>query len=205
MIKIYKKIINNKKVEIQCDDTLKRFIDSFFDLLDKQEKEHSIIEDNNIVEIGWSFYFIKKYGDNVYSISCPDYDKNPFKDRSRDLTKSFNIQAIQNKLLHETKRKGSPVTFQDTIMVLKDAMEFKDVYMHRVSETENKDSGWHIGVLDDPKEKHPVEDYTKMHSYELLKYNPELIKVLPLDVGCVVIIKDGKIAEIVDKDDNKIF
>ena len=122
MIKIYKKNINNKKVEIQCDDTLKRFVDSFFDLLSKQEAEHSVIEDNYTIQIGWTFYFIKKYGDNVYSISAPDYDKNPFKDRSKNLTKPFNIQVMQNILLHKTKCKVSTTTFQDTIIFLKYAM-----------------------------------------------------------------------------------
>lgn len=205
MIKKYKKIINNKIVEFQCDDALNMFADSFFDLLDNEEREYGIIKDNYTIQIGWSFYFIKQCGDNTFSVSSPDYDKNPFEDRSENLTKSFYIQMMQNELLHKTQCMGCPVTFQDTIIVLKDAMEFKDVYMHRTSESQNGNCGWYIGLLDDPEEEHPVEDYTRIYTYELLKYNPELLKVLPLDVGCIAIIKEEKIVEIADKDDNKIF
>lgn len=205
MIKKCKKNINNKNVEFQCDDALQMFAESFFDLLEKEEAEYSIIKDNYTIQIGWSFYFINKGEDNTYIISSPDYDKNPFEDKSENLTKSFYIQMMQNELLHKTGCMGSPATFQDTIVVLKDAMEFKDVYMHRTSESKDGDCGWYIGLLDDPKDEHPVEDYTRIYTYELLKYNPELLKVLTLDVGCIAIFKDGKLVEIADKDDNKIF
>lgn len=60
--------------------------------------------------------FIKAFSDyQVKIIYSPDYDKNPFEDRSENLTKSFYIQMIQNELLHKTQCIGSPATFQDTM------------------------------------------------------------------------------------------
>lgn len=204
MIKEFEGVINEKVVKLKCDDSIGTFIESFILLLDREDKKYGIIKDNYTINIGWSFYFIKKEG-NVYKIITSDYSKNPFIDKSEDLTFALSIQMAQNKLLHDIKQEGCNVTFQDKIVALKDALNSSEVYMHRSCEPEKNSSGWYLGLINDPKDKHPVSDYVSIYTFELLKYNPTLIQVLCIDVGDLAIIHGNNIIEIVNKNNEKIY
>lgn len=204
MVKEFTEIINEKVVKFKCDQILEPFIKSFIVLLEKEDSEYGIIKDDYTIQVGWSFYFIKKQKD-TYIITTSDYNKNPFIDRTDDLTIALNVQSMQNKLLNDVKQEGCSVTFQDTMVVLKDALNSKEVYMHRNREPEENNSGWYLGLINDPKDKHPVSDYKSIYTFELLKYNPALLKLLSINVGDLAIIQDNDIVEIVDKNDQKIY
>lgn len=204
MIKEYVKIINNKVVKFKCNDSLESLTESFIQLIEEEDIRYGIIKDDYTVEAGWSFYFIKKENEN-YRILVPDYYKNPFSDKTDDLTTALTVQGMQNELLKDIKQKGCPVTFQDKIVVLKDALFNDEVYMHRSREREGMDSGWYLGLVNDQKDKHPVSDYASIYTFELLKYNTELLRVLSADVGDMVIIHGNEIVEIVDGNDEKIY
>ena len=204
MIKEYIETINNKIVKFKCNEILKSFIESFIKLLEEEDNQYGIIKDDYTIEAGWSMYFINKENEN-YRISVPDYNKNPFIDKTDDLTIALTIQKMQNELLKDINQKGCPVTFQDKIVVLKEALYNKEVYMHRSREREGTDSGWYLGIVNDQKEKHPVSDYTSIYTFELLKHNPVLLRVLSADVGDIVIVYENEIVEIVNGNDEKIY
>lgn len=204
MIKEYVKTINNKVVKFKCSESLESLVESFIQLLEEEDSKYGIIKDDYTVEAGWSFYFISRENDN-YRISVPDYSKDPFSDKTDDLTTALTVQSMQNELLKDIKQKGCAVTFQDKIVVLKEALFNDEVYMHRSREREGTDSGWYLGLVNDQKDKHPVSDYASIYTYELLKYNPVLLRVLSADVGDMVMIHGNEIVEIVDGNDEKIY
>ena len=204
MIKEYVKKINNKVVKFKCDDSLELFIESFMKVLEEDDDKYGIIKDDYTIQAGWSFYFINKESEN-YRISVPDYNRNPFSDKTDDLTTALTVQGMQNQLLKDINQKGCPVTFQDKIVVLKDALFNEEVYMHRSRKKEGTDSGWYLGLINDQKDKHPVSDYKSLYTFELLKYKPVLLRVLSADVGDMVIIHKDEIFEIVNGNDEKIY
>lgn len=204
MIKEFATKINEKIIKFKCGEKLEGFTESFIRLLEDQDKEFNIIKDNYTIQLGWSFYFIVREEDS-YRIKTCDYNKNPFEDKTDDLSISLYIQNKQNRILREINEKGCPVTFQDRLVVLKDALESKEVYMHRNHEPEGKDSGWYLGLINDTKEKYSVNDYKSIYTYELLKYNPVLLEVLFIEVGDMALINGSEIIEIIDRDNNKIY
>ena len=87
--------------------------------------------------------------------------------------------------------------------MLKEALSSNDVYMHRKEATKNGDSGWYLGLLDDPdEESHVLADFESMPTYKLIAFCPDAMRVLQLPVGTVAVFNNKSLTALVDADDN---
>lgn len=196
--------INNKKVFFS-HKTDNDIIKLFSEALENAEKKHKIIGDNKSIQIGWNYYIFKKVKD-FYQIFVVDYTKNPFKNLTEDLTLSLKIMKEQ---LLITKKTGlvsdEIITFQDTLLVKKSALNCINVYFEKKYKKENNDSGWYMGNLDDTKPSNNINDYETIPLYKLLSICPKAISIMNLPVGTIAIIKDNEIIGICDSNNNEVY
>ena len=201
--------INDRTVRMYSNYPLKNAVGAIFRTLTQIESEGNtdIFDSKFVLGFGWSFFYTSerkdKDGNTFYVVETNDYKKNPFKDRTDDVTLALMAQNMQVEAVGMSQVKPEVTTFRDTILVLKEAMNATDVYMNRTEPSKNGDSGWYFGLLNDPNEEnHKPEDYLKLHSFELFKFRSEALRVLQLPVGTVAVFHDNDMTALVDGNDN---
>ena len=201
--------INDRTVRMYSNYPLKNAVGAIFGTLTQIESEGNtdIFDSKFVLGFGWSFFYTSerkdKDGNTFYVVETNDYKKNPFKDRTDDVTLALMAQNMQVEAVGMSQVKPEVTTFRDTILVLKEAMNAEDVYMNRTEPSKNGDSGWYFGLLNDPNEEnHKPEDYLKLHSFELFKFRSEALRVLQLPVGTVAVFHDNDMTALVDGNDN---
>jgi len=201
--------INDRTVRMYSNYPLKNAVGAIFGTLTQIESEGNtdIFDSKFVLGFGWSFFYTSerkdKDGNAFYVVETNDYKKNPFKDRTDDVTLALMAQNMQVEAVGMSQVKPEVTTFRDTILVLKEAMNAEDVYMNRTEPSKNGDSGWYFGLLNDPNEEnHKPEDYLKLYSFELFKFRSEALRVLQLPVGTVAVFHDNDMTALVDGNDN---
>ena len=201
--------INDRTVRMYSNYPLKNAVGAIFGTLTQIESEGNtdIFDSKFVLGFGWSFFYTSerkdKDGNTFYVVETNDYKKNPFKDRTDDVTLALMAQNMQVEAVGMSQVKPEVTTFRDTILVLKEAMNATDVYMNRTEPSKNGDSGWYFGLLNDPNEEnHKPEDYLKLYSFELFKFRSEALRVLQLPVGTVAVFHDNDMTALVDGNDN---
>ena len=201
--------INDRTVRMYSNYPLKNAVGAIFRTLTQIESEGNtdIFDSKFVLGFGWSFFYTSerkdKDGNTFYVVETNDYKKNPFKDRTDDVTLALMAQNMQVEAVGMSQVKPEVTTFRDTILVLKEAMNAEDVYMNRTEPSKNGDSGWYFGLLNDPNEEnHKPEDYLKLHSFELFKFRSEALRILQLPVGTVAVFHDNDMTALVDGNDN---
>ena len=81
--------LNGKKVFFY-HNTTDDIVNLFEETLEKEEDNYNIIDDDKIIQIGFNFYKIKNVN-NEFQIFAVNYNENPFKDFTDDLTLSLDI------------------------------------------------------------------------------------------------------------------
>lgn len=196
--------LNEKKVFFY-HNTTDDIVNLFEETLKNEENNYNIIKDNKIIQIGFNFYKIKNIN-NEFQIFAVNYNENPFKDFTEDLTLSLDI--MKNQLLI-TKKTGlisdETISFQDTILAKKTALSSNNLYFEKQVKKQDNDSGWYMGNLDDKDKSNNQEDYTTIKLYGLLKICPMAISILNLPVGAIAIIKDNEIVGICDSNNKEVY
>ena len=203
--------INDRIVRMYSNYPLKNAAGAIFKTLTQIESQddNDIFDSRFVLGFGWSFFYTSerkdKDGNTFYVVETNDYRKNPFKDRTDDVTLALLAQNMQVEAVSVAKVNPEVATFRDTILVLKEAMNASDVYMNRTEPAKDGDSGWYFGLLNDPNEEnHKPEDYLKLYSFELFKFRSEAIRVLELPVGTVAVFHDNNMTALVDGNDNPL-
>lgn len=200
--------IHDRIVRMYSSYPLKNAAGAIFKTLTQVESQDNtdIFDSKFVLGFGWSFFYTSerkdKDGSTFYVVETGDYRKNPFKDRTDDVTLALLAQNMQVEAVGMSEVKPEITTFRDTILVLKEAMNASDVYMNRTEASKNGDSGWYFGLLNDPNEEnHKPEDYLKLYSFELFKFRSEALRVLQLPVGTVAVFHDNDMTALVDGND----
>lgn len=200
----YEMNLNDKKVFFYHNNE-EDIINIFEQILIQEENKYKIIEDNKILQLGFNYYKIEKVKDE-FQIYAIDYNKNPFKDFTEDLTQALDI--MRNQLLI-TKKTGlisdEIISFQDTMLVKKSALNSKELYLEKQQLKQENDSGWYMGSLNDTEKSDNPDDYTVIKLYELLNICPQALAILNLPVGTLAIIKNNEIVGISDSNNNEVY
>jgi hypothetical protein len=115
------------------------------------------------------------------------------------------IQIQQNEVLRKAKIQGEAVSFQDTILIHKEALKSDSICLERLDVTQSGDSGWYIGTIDDVYDTLKTEnDFKRIYVYELVHYRPELMKFLSLPTGCLVIFENNEIT-VLDTENERLL
>lgn len=158
------------------------------------------LQNELLFQVGFSIYKLIEVKKQQFRIVSIDYEANPFKDFTEDLTVALWIQSEQASLTKELQINPSEIRFDDKILIAKGVFEDEHAYLQRQNTQSQRDSGWFMGY-----QRQDNEDFVGIHAFELLKWNPKLIKVLVLPTDYLVIVNDGEIHSILNDCDEEIF
>lgn len=201
--------IREQTVRMYADLPLKNAAGAIMNVLTQISQKVSIFNNKFVLCFGWSFFYltekVDEKGEKFWLIETSDYNKDPVKDRTDNATLSLITQNMQRECVQVAKVQPEGCTFKDTILVLKDAINAEEVYMHRKSPAKDGDSGWYFGLLDDPKEEErPLSDFQAVPSYQLMKIRMGAVRVLQMPVGTVAVFKGNDLTALVDGEDKAL-
>lgn len=194
---------NGKSIFFFCSDTMKDTAEFFSSVLQHEDLMCDVIRSNRAIQIGWGFYKVLQAG-SEYQIVARDLLGDPFQAMTADLSLSLEIFAQQRNVLRVTKATPKETSFQDTLIVQRAAVKAPRVYLERDEPEASGDSGWYMGAVDVKTSSDPSE-YARIYTYQLLKFRKEALSVMQLPVGSICVIENGKLIEVADKNNNKIF
>ena len=160
----------------------------------------SDLQNELLFQVGFSIYKLIEVEKQQFRLFSIDYEANPFKDFTEDLTVALWIQSEQASLAKELQINPTETRFDDKILIAKGVFEDEHTYLQRQNTQRQRDSGWFMGY-----QRQDNEDFVGIHAFELLKWNPKLIKVLVLPTDYLVIVNDGEIHSILNDCDEEIF
>lgn len=205
----FEAMIQDKKVRMFADLPLKNAAGAIIKTLVQISQKTDIFNGKFVMCFGWAYFFLDKRqdenGEEYWVIQTTDYKKNPMNDKTDNTTVSLLVQNMQIETVQTARVQPLATTFKDTVLVLKEAIGAKDVYMNRTEPEKEGDSGWYFGLLDDPNEEnHSADEYTVIASYEFLKFRSEALRVLEMPVGTLAVFHENTLTALVDKDDNPL-
>ena len=163
------------------------------------------IKDGFKLEIGFSVFFFTQTGSG-YSISVPDYSKNPFTDISQDLTAAMRIQSEQTGFIKKYKISAEPVRFDDRIAVSKKAMQSELISLQRF--TDLGGSGWCAEAAETKEDGRlgivSSDEYELYYIYQLLNIRPAIIRALVLPYGYIAVFEGGTVKAILNEKNENI-
>lgn len=158
------------------------------------------IQDGLLLQIDFSIYKLVQLNMDQFRIMSVNYETNPFKEFTDDLTLALWIQSEQSTLAKEFKIEASEIRFDEKIVLAKDVFESEHYYLQRQDTDRKGDSGWFIGY-----QNQDTDDLVAMYAFEILKKNPKLIRALILPVDYLVVVNGGAIQAILNEQDEEVF
>ena len=160
----------------------------------------SDLKNELLFQIGFSIYKLIEIEKQQFRLVSIDFEADPFKDVTEDLTIALWIQSEQANFAKELQINPSEIRFDDKILIAKGVFEDEHAYLQRQNTQSQRDSGWFMGY-----QRQDNEEFVGIYAFELLKWNPKLIKVLVLPTDYLVIVNDGEIHTILNDSDEEIF
>ncbi len=195
--------ISGKTVFLTCGEEWKRTADFLAAILKKEEDAGGVLQDGNILQIGWSFYKFIKWEEGLRMVTF-DYAEDPFTAVKEDLSLSLRIFDGQAEILNRAKAEALTTSFQDTMLIKRTAMTAPAVYLQRLEPTGEGDSGWYMGVIGEEGSDDPG-DYTRIYTYQLLSFCEAALMLMPLPLGTIALLEGGQLVEVVDENNQKLI
>jgi len=191
-IKTYSSNINGNIFSAKVKEPLYPQVQILFKVLEKIPSEK--IKNGYSIEIGFSVFSLVER-EKGYCIVVPDYMKNPFSDKTEDLTIALWVQLEQTDLLRLCNLEGESVRFDDKLVVAKNVLQEKYISLQRYSDLGKDASGWCVESVVYGEDKKfqgvPTNDYETIFAYHLLKFRPALLKALALPYEYIAVF-DGE-------------
>ncbi|MDR1069541.1 MAG: hypothetical protein LBL37_01970 [Gracilibacteraceae bacterium] len=187
--------------EIGGEDNLLPEIHRLFEVIAGIAPEE--IHDGFTIEVNFTVFTLLKKTDG-FSVSAPDYGKNPHADRTEDLTQALRIQSRQTNLLRRYGIDGEPTRFDDKIIADKGAVKEREIYFMRTAERSKGDSGWYIKSKA-RNAKSAAESYEAFYAWQLLALRPAVIGALAFPHDYIAVFDGDEIRAIVNPDNEDIM
>ena len=196
--------INGYTVVLKCESFLKDQGEWLLKLFEEEALE--LIKDDFKIQAGFTMFILKEK-DGKLHVVAPDYRKNPFEDTNDNISLPLILQLQQNDILKKLEIEGDMIAFDDKVIILKDARDSENLYLERSKQYGKGDSGWYIGVIDESEgiPKAAKGELNAIPAFEILRFRPDLVKLLSLPKGYLVAIVNNEIQEIVDGDNRVAY
>lgn len=217
MLKTYRETINGVKYFASAEKALKEQVYALFELVGRIPK--GSVRNGFRVEMGFSvFTFSQKPGG--YQILAPDYDGDPFRETTEDLTRALLLMLSQINLLKRYRIDGVPCRFDDKLILTKGALEQPLISLERSGAAFEGDSGWFLQGLRreedgsltpiapegfEAAEELPAEAYGSLYAWQLLDKRPAAAELLLLPRGWFAVLEGDEVLEILNDRDESLI
>lgn len=201
--------IQDKTVRMYAELPLKNAAGALFKVIAQISNKADVFNNKFVLCFGWAYFFLvertDENGETFWVVQTTEYGSDPENKRTDNVTTSLIVQNMQMECVQVAGVKPEVCTSRDTVLVLKAAMDAEDIYLNRNDKAKDGDSGWYIGLTDDPDEdNHGSDDYEKIPSYQILGFCPEAMRVLQLPVGTVAVFSKKQLTALVDANDKPL-
>ena len=179
------KEISGKKVLIKCEEFLKDQGNWLLSVFEKEVADK--ICDDLKIQVGFTMFIFK------------------------DTTENISISLILQFQLNETVKKldvsYEDIAFDDELLLLSKARNADNIYLERSKNYGKGQSGWYIGAVN-MTEEIPKPEKGNVESIavcDILKFRPDLLKLLALPKGYIITIIHNEIVEIMDGDSKIVY
>ena len=153
-----------------------------------------------LLQIGFNIYKLVQLNMGQFRILSVNYETNPFKEFTDNLTLALWNQSEQSTLAKELKIEASEIRFDEKIVLAKGVFESEHYYLQRQVTDRKGDSGWFVGY-----QNQDTDDFVAIYAFEILKKHPKLIRALILPPDYLVVVNGGEIQAILDEQDEEVF
>ena len=198
------KEISGKKVLIKCEEFLKDQGNWLLSVFEKEVADK--ICDDLKIQVGFTMFIFKDKGD-YYEVVIPDYSKDPFKDTTENISISLILQFQLNETVKKLDVSYEDIAFDDELLLLSKARNADNIYLERSKNYGKGQSGWYIGAVN-MTEENPKPEKGNGESIavcDILKFRPDLLKLLALPKGYIITIIHNEIVEIMDGDSKIVY
>ena len=216
-MKTYSETINGIKYFASAEKALKEQVYALFELVGRIPRGN--LRDGFRVEMGFSvFTFSQRRGG--YQILAPDYDGDPFRETTEDLTRALLIMLSQINILKRYRVDGAPCRFDDKLILTKGALDRPLISLERSGAAFEGDSGWFLQGLRraedgsltpvapvgfEAAEELPAEAYGSMYAWQLLDKRPAAAELLLLPRGYFAALDGDEVLEILNDKDERLL
>ncbi len=140
------------------------------------------------VQLGWFVFRIAEAG-NPPRIESLDFRQiASFTD---DFRMAEQIDASQQDTLRSFGVAEHPCTLRQSALVsISYAPDHPDAFLQRQDSTDDNDSGWYVGVSDDPADMDDVASFSRRSLYELTIHDMRLARFWLLPTGTTIHLRD---------------
>ena len=190
------------RVSVTCLQALELQAKWLLDTVVAIHNDGFVIGDGKRIQFGWSILVFRKQDDRTLALCEPAFFGNPFEDENVDISCTLLILMQQNDFANLVGVTPVDVSFQDTIVIARECLTERELYLERTPDVPTGDSGWYIGY------RRPVIPQPALESifvFELLKKRPKLLPVLILPPGYLVIVTGNSISSVVNSNNETLY
>lgn len=142
------------------------------------------IEIGQSIQLGWFYFWITEVGPPIRFRSLDFKRMATF---TTDLSAAKTIYLSQQKTLLENFVDEEPCTFRNTALVSKSYTPgHQQAFLKRDQATHQNDSGWYVGILNDPLSMEDQSTFEIKSLYELSIHDDRMFPYWLMPVGTLV-------------------
>lgn len=192
-----------ERLVVSCAPRLRSQAKWLLDFLQRLYQEQGVVHDGSNIQFGWTVLLVRRVNGDLV-VHAPDYEHDPFRDITPDLTLSLDVQMRQNETLRRLGLEGQVASFQDKVVAARGVLLRRRVYLERAKGAPDGDSGWYVGPVEGRNASCELE-LEAYYVFQLLKARPSLLKVLALPPGYLVVFSEDRIEAVLDSADVDVW
>jgi hypothetical protein len=201
---LYRSFLGGQDVILECDVRLQGAAQALLEHLRILNYKDPPLHAGSKIRYGWSILTLRAES-GFLRVCEPDFYGNPLDEISPTLDNTLKILEEQVLVLRRSGLRGVDVLFSEELFVRNRALEAPNLFLKRQQPARSGDSGWYIGNLDRVEVDGSENSYEIVRVFELLRRRPAVIQVLALPPDYLVIMRDDRVAEILDQDGNNYW
>ena len=141
------------------------------------------------VKFGWFVFRVAALGQPP-RVQSLDFRK--MGSYTEDFSEAERIHKLQNAALGEAQASECPCTLQQSALVSKSYTPGRsDAFIERQEAADGNDSGWYVGVFDEPLDMDDLDSFTNRSLYELTIHDMRMAPFWLLPPGSIVSLAEG--------------
>ncbi len=193
--------VGSERVVARCAASVASQAEWLLTLMQRLGHEAGVVRDGAKIQLGWTMLLLRR-ADSGLVVHAPDYDRDPFRDVTDDLTVSLEIQAKQAEMLRRLGIEGEAASFQDKVVTAKGVFSEERIYLERTPNPPMGDSGWYVGPVNSTRAAVDLEAH---YVFQVLKLRPSIMQALALPAGYLVVFVGDTVDAVLGSDDVDVW
>lgn len=146
--------------------------------------------------------------DGSLEIRQPDYHADePLQTWNANVSDSLLMLVLQTQLLASVGASPHEYRIDQTLIVLKEAVQHENIYMERKEPRGENDSGWILNSAEEASrgKNHPAADYAAVPLYALFQLRPAALRVLGLPIGYMAVFEGATLVGVANEQNEEVF